>query len=66
MPVGSSGRVVIEMDPELKQLLHQLLKSDGSNLKDWFLKCVDEYMKSKTQQKVLFDKRGRPIRRAVR
>ena len=51
MPVGTSGRIVIEMDPELKQLLHQTLKNDGSNMKVWFLEQVDEYMKSKAQQK---------------
>lgn len=64
MPVGTSGRIVIEIDPELKQLLHQSLKSDGLNMKDWFLKCAEEYLRSKSQQQVMFDKLGRPIRRA--
>ena len=61
--VGESGRVVVEIDPEIKKLLHQSLKEDGTNLKDWFLAQTADYLNSKTQQKALFDKRGRPIRR---
>ncbi len=64
MAVGESGRVVVEIDPELKKLLHQSLKEDGTNLKDWFLKQTAGYLDSKKQQKTLFDKDGRPVRRA--
>ena len=63
MAVGESGRVVVEIDPEIKKALHQSLKEDGTNLKDWFLAQTADYLNSKTQQKALFDKRGRPIRR---
>ena len=39
MPVGKSGRIVIEIDPELKQELYLSLGQDESNLKNWFLGC---------------------------
>lgn len=55
MAVGESGRLVIEIDPELKKLLHQTLKEDGTNLKDWFLKQTSEYLEEKNQQTSLFE-----------
>lgn len=36
MAIGSSGRIVIEVDPELKQELHKLLRQNGTNVKEWF------------------------------
>lgn len=36
MAIGSSGRIVIEIEPELKQLLHAALQKEGLTLKDWF------------------------------
>ena len=35
MAVGESGRLVVEIDPNLKKELHQTLREDGTNLKDW-------------------------------
>ena len=37
MAIGSSGRIVIEVEPELKQLLYSALQKEGMTLKDWFL-----------------------------
>ena len=37
MAQGSSGRVVIDLEPEFKQILHETLKSKGISLKQWFL-----------------------------
>lgn len=64
MPVGDSGRVVIEIDPATKKQLHQLLRSDGLNMKDWFLQNAEAYFESKAAQQKLFDESGKPIRRA--
>jgi hypothetical protein len=36
MAIGSSGRIVIEVEPELKHLLHAALREEGLTLKDWF------------------------------
>ena len=40
MPVGSSGRIVIEIDPDLKRELYTSLEEDGVTLKQWFLEEV--------------------------
>lgn len=37
MSVGESGRIVLEIDPEMKKQLYQTLKSEGLNMKEWFL-----------------------------
>ena len=49
MAVGSSGRVVIEIDPGLKRELYATLSRDGVTLKDWFLKRVNEQLKDHGQ-----------------
>lgn len=49
MPVGKSGRIVIEIDPVLKQELYKSLGSENSNLRSWFLDNVDKYLAEKSQ-----------------
>ena len=49
MPVGPSGRIVIEIDPNLKAQLYYALKSENVNLKDWFLQHVESYLANRTQ-----------------
>jgi hypothetical protein len=44
MAIGASGRIVIEADPELKQLLHAALQKDGITLKDWFTEQARKYL----------------------
>jgi len=44
MAIGSSGRIVIEVEVELKQALHQALKQNGSNLKEWFVDKAKEFL----------------------
>ena len=46
MAIGSSGRIVIEVDPELKQELHKLLRQNGTNVKEWFTSHAQEYINS--------------------
>jgi len=43
--IGNSGRVVIEIDPDVKRELYATLGRDGITLKDWFLKRVDEQLR---------------------
>jgi len=50
MSIGNSGRVVIEMEPELKKELHAVLRKEGTNLKTWFLDNVDQLLAKKGQQ----------------
>ena len=50
MPVGSSGRVVIEVNPELKHQLHELLRRRGTNLRAWFIDQAVDYIEENSGQ----------------
>ena len=54
MSVGPSGRIVVEVEPELKRELHSALVKDGQTLKDWFVKRAEEYVRE-GQQLNFFD-----------
>jgi hypothetical protein len=54
MPVGKSGRIVIEIDPVLKQELYKSLGSENSNLRSWFLDNVDKYLAEKSETSMNF------------
>jgi len=47
MAKGNSGRIVIEIDPEVKQELYKALGSEGLNLKQWFLENVDHFLEER-------------------
>ena len=49
MSIGNSGRIVIEVDPEIKKQLYSMLARDGMTLKDWFLQEAKSYMDTATQ-----------------
>ena len=49
MPVGQSGRIVVEIEPELKQDLYAALRQDGVSLKQWFLDNTNEYLRDRGQ-----------------
>lgn len=55
MSIGNSGRIVIEIEPELKRKLHSVLRLEGTNLKTWFLNYVEELLADKGQQSLPFD-----------
>jgi hypothetical protein len=42
MAIGSSGRVVIELDPEMKKRIHDAVRGRGLTLRDWFLQQVEK------------------------
>lgn len=44
MSIGSSGRIVIEIEPEAKRRLYAALAHEGLTLKDWFLKNAEKYL----------------------
>ena len=50
MARGQSGRIVLEVDPSLKNELYSLLAQDGVTLKDWFLERAEKYISRKTAQ----------------
>lgn len=55
MSIGSSGRIVIEIEPELKRELHSVLRTEGTNLKTWFLNHVEDLLAQKGQQSLKFE-----------
>ena len=54
MAVGSSGRVVIEIDPELKRQLHAALEREGLTMKEWFLGRAQQYLFENVQLALRF------------
>ncbi|WP_017452261.1 hypothetical protein [Herbaspirillum rubrisubalbicans] len=49
MSIGSSGRIVIEVEPEVKRELYATLAREGMTLKDWFLREAQDYMQTAAQ-----------------
>ena len=49
MAVGVSGRIVIEIDPELKRDLHDALADKGMTLKQWFLENTQQFLDERIQ-----------------
>jgi len=49
MSIGPSGRIVIEIDPELKQELYDSLKKENLTLKQWFLENAEDYLATRGQ-----------------
>ncbi|MDP1590364.1 MAG: DNA (cytosine-5-)-methyltransferase, partial [Prosthecobacter sp.] len=39
---GTSGRIVIDIEPDLKRRLYSTLSLNGSTLKEWFLKSAEQ------------------------
>ena len=58
MSIGSSGRVVIEVEPHLKQELHKALRQEGTNLKAWFLEHAEAFLANKGQMPLAFDEQA--------
>jgi hypothetical protein len=49
MARGPSGRIVIEIEPELKETLYEALEEDHATLKDWFTHRVNRYLADRIQ-----------------
>ncbi len=54
MAKGDSGRIVIEIDPDVKETLYSELKKDGYTLKEWFLQEVSTYLENEDQLELTF------------
>jgi hypothetical protein len=54
MSIGSSGRIVIEVDPDLKMLLYANLEKENLTLKEWFIRNATSYLKQ-VKQPSLFE-----------
>ncbi len=62
MSIGSSGRIVIEVEPELKRQLYAALAKEGMSLKEWFLRSADAYLNEGGQISLPLPKRNDPNR----
>ena len=47
MSIGKSGRIVIEIEPSLKQELYRVLGEEGKSLKSWFLANAQSFLVEK-------------------
>lgn len=54
MAIGQSGRLVIEIDPELKRDLYAALEREGLTLREWFLKRAQHYLSDSSQLSLQF------------
>jgi hypothetical protein len=52
---GSSGRLVIEIDPLIKKELYERLGEKGLNMREWFLINANAYLKQNNQSSLLID-----------
>lgn len=44
MARGDSGRIVIEVSPDLKRQLYSALAIENQTLKDWFIEAAGDYL----------------------
>jgi len=56
MAKGNSGRIVIEIDPELKSELYSILAREGKTLKEWFILQANSYLQNNSQLSFEFQK----------
>lgn len=47
-----SGRLVVDIDPELKLALHAALAADGLSLKEWLVKQARDYIVERSQPRL--------------
>jgi len=52
MSRGTSGRVVLEIDPELKSELYSVLALRSLTLKSWFVAQAKEYVRESRQPRL--------------
>ncbi|RLA53323.1 MAG: hypothetical protein DRR42_05170 [Gammaproteobacteria bacterium] len=57
MSIGTSGRIVIEIEPGLKQELHAALRQEGLNLKSWFLENAHNFLSERGQLTLTLDEK---------
>jgi hypothetical protein len=57
MARGNSGRIVLEIDPKIKDRLYEVLSKRNVTLKDWFLLQCNSYL-SDPMQPELFPEPG--------
>jgi hypothetical protein len=49
MAIGGSGRIVLEVEPELKRKLYSILALENRSLKDWFIALAIQHIEAQQQ-----------------
>lgn len=49
MVIGTSGRIVIEIEADTKRRLYSRLAADGLSLKSWFSEAVSIYIQEEAR-----------------
>jgi hypothetical protein len=49
MAIGESGRIVLEVEPDLKRRLYSTLALEQKTLKQWFVLMAESYIESQKQ-----------------
>ena len=49
MAIGESGRIVLEVDPELKRKLYSTLALENKTLKEWFIALARQHIDTQQQ-----------------
>lgn len=52
MARGKSGRIVLEIDPEMKRKLYLTLEQNQKTMKEWFVKEASDLIYNITQPQV--------------
>ncbi|MDP7445145.1 MAG: hypothetical protein QGF64_05690 [Candidatus Poseidoniia archaeon] len=60
MPKGSSGRIVIEVEPDFKDELYTVLEKEGLNMKSWFVANAQFFLKNRSQMSLGFVQEEEP------
>lgn len=53
MSRGTSGRIVIEVDPDLKRTLYSNLAVRGFTLKEWFIANAESFIRDESQMQLI-------------
>jgi hypothetical protein len=65
MAKGNSGRIVLEVDPELKKALYSELAKDGLTLKGWFVRVATNFIAARSDKQMAFDFVGKSEKNGV-
>lgn len=49
MAIGESGRIVLEIEPQLKRELYSSLALESKSMKEWFVSLAEQYVRTQGQ-----------------
>jgi len=59
--ISESGRIVLEVEPDLKRRLYSALALQHQSLKDWFIGQAVEYVRSRQQPRLFAEREHREL-----